>query len=317
MPIQVLISAPSEVAAQYEPHLIRAFAAEELDISLSSASDPAWSADPAEVAYVIYHPSGPITDYGVFPNLRAVLSLWAGVERALANPTLTAPICRMVDPSLTQGMIEYVLGHVLRYHLGMDAHILGQDGTWRNETIPPLARDRRVGILGLGALGSEVAQALVDLGFQVEGWTRRPREESRIAAHHGPEGLEALLARSEILVCLLPNTPETENLLNRRTLALLPRGARIINPGRGGVLNDQALIAALDEGLLAHATLDVFRIEPLPADHAFWSHPKVTVTPHIASETRADTASETIALNIRRDQDGDALLYRVDRTQGY
>jgi glyoxylate/hydroxypyruvate reductase A len=317
MSIQVLISAPAQVVTQYEPHLTRAFAAEELDVTLSAASDPDWSVDPAEIAYVIYHPSGPVTDYGVFPNVRAVLSLWAGVERALANPTLTAPLCRMVDPSLTQGMIEYVMGHVLRYHLGMDAHILGQDGNWRNDTIPPLARDRRVGILGLGALGGEVAQGLLDLGFAVEGWSRRPREAGRIPAHSGAEGLATLLARSEILVTLLPGTPETENLLNRRTLALLPRGAKLINPGRGGVVNDQALIDALDEGGLAHATLDVFRVEPLPAEHPFWRHPKVTVTPHIASETRADTASETIALNIRRDQDGDALLYRVDRTQGY
>ena len=312
MPIDVLISAPPEVAAEYAPHLERAFAAEELEIALTTEADRAES-----VEYVIYHPKGPVTDYAVFPKLRAVLSLWAGVERALANPTMTAPLCRMVDPSLTQGMIEYVAGHVLRYHLGIDAHIQGQDGEWRNGMIPPLARDRRVGVLGLGALGGEVAQALADLGFAVEGWSRRPREPGRIPAHHGEDGLAALLSRSEILVTLLPATAETENLLNRRTLALLPRGARLINPGRGGVVNDQALIDALDEGHLAHATLDVFRIEPLPPEHPFWSHPGITVTPHVAAETRADTAAEIIALNIRRDQDGDPLLYRVDRAQGY
>jgi glyoxylate/hydroxypyruvate reductase A len=312
MPIEVLISAPPGVVEEYAPHLTRAFALEELEIALTTDAARAEA-----IEYMIYHPGGPVTDFGVFPKLRAVLSLWAGVERALANPTLTAPLCRMVDPSLTRGMIEYVTGHTLRYHLGMDAHINGQDGVWRNAVIPPLARDRRVGILGLGALGAEVAQGLADFGFQVEGWSRRPRDEDRIPSHHGEDGLATLLGRSEILVSLLPGTPETENLLNRRTLALLPKGAMLINSGRGGVLNDQALIDALDAGDLAHATLDVFRVEPLPEDHAFWRHPKITVTPHIASETRADTASETIALNIRRDQDGDALLYRVDRAQGY
>ncbi|PZQ48564.1 MAG: glyoxylate/hydroxypyruvate reductase A [Rhodovulum sulfidophilum] len=317
MPIQVLISAPAETVADYEPHLVRAFAEEDLDVALSAASDPASSVDPAAVEYIVYHPRGPVTDYGAFPNLRAVLSLWAGVESALANPTLTAPICRMVDPSLTQGMIEYVMGHALRYHLGMDAHIAGQDGVWRNEIVPPLARHRRVGVLGLGALGAEVAQALADFGFDVEGWSRRPRDPGRIVTHHGEDGLEALLARSEILVTLLPNTPATENLLNRRTLALLPIGALLINAGRGGVVNDQALVAALDEGPLGHATLDVFRVEPLPPGHPFWAHPKITVTPHVAAETRPDTAAETIALNIRRDQDGEALLYTVDRGHGY
>ncbi|TPE53589.1 2-hydroxyacid dehydrogenase [Amaricoccus solimangrovi] len=312
MPIEVLISAPEAVAAEYIPHLERAFETEELEIALIRDPEAAGGAE-----YVIWHPEGPVTDYAGFPKLRAVLSLWAGVERALGNPTLTAPLCRMVDPSLTQGMIEYVTGHVLRYHLGMDAHILGQDGVWRNEVVPPLARDRRVGILGLGALGGDVALALGDLGFQVEGWSRRPREESRIPAHSGEEGLEALLARTEILISLLPGTAATENLLNRRTLAMLPRGAFLINPGRGGVVNDQALIDALDEGQLAHATLDVFRVEPLPPEHPFWRHPRITVTPHVGAETRADTASETIALNIRRDQDGEALLYRVDRAQGY
>lgn len=312
MPIKVLISAPESVVEEYTPFLRQAFEAEELDISLTTDTEAA-----EQIEYVIYHPRGPVTDYSVFPKLRAVLSLWAGVEHALANPTLTAPLCRMVDPSLTQGMIEYVAGHVLRYHLGMDAHIAGQDGVWRNDIVPPLAPSRRVGVLGLGALGADVALALADLGFQVEGWSRTPREESRIPAHSGEDGLETLLRGSDILISLLPSTPATENLLNRRTLALLPPGAFLINTGRGGVLNDQALIAALDDGNLAHATLDVFRVEPLPSDHPFWNHPKITVTPHVASETRADTASETIALNIRRDQDGDALLYRVDRAQGY
>ncbi len=310
MTIDALISAPPAVALEYRPHLERAFAARDLAVTLTTEPSPT-------AKYVIYHPHGPVSDFSVFPRLRAVLSLWAGVERALANPTLTAPLCRMVDPSLTRGMVEYVTGHTLRYHLGMDAHILGQDGLWRNAAFPPLARDRRVGVLGMGALGGEVAEALATLGFAVEGWSRRPRDTGRIPAHHGESGLEALLARSEILVTLLPATPETENLLDQRTLALLPRGARLINPGRGGVLDERALLQALDAGHLAHATLDVFRVEPLPPEHPFWAHPRITVTPHVAAETRADTASETIALNIRRDQDGESLLYRVDRSRGY
>jgi glyoxylate/hydroxypyruvate reductase A len=223
----------------------------------------------------------------------------------------------MVDEGLTRGMVEWVAGHVLRYHLGIDDHVLGQDGVWRGGVIPPLARWRRVAVLGLGEIGGAVAQNLAAFGFDVEGWSRRPRELPGIATRSGPDGLAAVLARSEILVTLLPATAATGNLLDAAALALLPPGARLINPGRGTLIDDAALLAALDSGHLAHATLDVFRTEPLPPDHPFWAHPKVTVTPHVASETRPETASEAIAANIRRGENGLPFLHVVDRTTGY
>ena len=206
---------------------------------------------------------------------------------------------------------------MLRYHLGTDAHVLGQDGVWRNGVIPPLAAERTVGILGLGELGLAVAAMLGGLGFDLRGWSRRERTAAGIAAFSGEDGLAKVLQSSEILVTLLPATPATEGLLDARRLAMLPEGARLINPGRGSLIDDDALLAALDAGRLGHATLDVFREEPLPPEHPFWAHPKVTVTPHVASETRPETAAEAIARNVRRGEDGRPLLNVVDRVNGY
>ncbi|WP_323783183.1 NAD(P)-dependent oxidoreductase, partial [Leisingera sp.] len=180
-----------------------------------------------------------------------------------------------------------------------------------------LAKERRVTVLGLGALGVACAQALAALGFQVSGWSRSQKEVEAITCHAGPEGLKAALAQAEIVILLLPDTPATENTLNAETLAMLPKGARIINPGRGPLIDDSALLAALGSGQIAHATLDVFRVEPLPPEHPYWAHPNVTVTPHIASETRESTAAEVIAENIRRGEAGEPLLHLVDRRFGY
>jgi glyoxylate/hydroxypyruvate reductase len=238
------------------------------------------------------------------------------VERIVGNSTLTQPLCRMVDPALTQGMVEYVTGHVLRHHLGMDAHIHARAGQWV-QIEPPLSHERRVVILGMGALGQAVGRALLGLGFDVSGWARNPRDVPGIPVTYGAQGLAQALARAEILVTLLPHTPATENLLDATRLALLPRGAVIINPGRGALIDDNALLAALDSGQLAHATLDVFRVEPLPEGHPFWTHPRVTVTPHIAATTRARSASQVIAENVARGQTGQPFVHLVDRTRGY
>ncbi|MEM9198278.1 MAG: glyoxylate/hydroxypyruvate reductase A [Pseudomonadota bacterium] len=266
--------------------------------------------------YVVNAPNGPLQDFGTVPGLRAVLNAWAGVEKVVGNPTLTVPLARMVDPGLTEGMVEYVTGHVLRHHLGMDGHILNPTHMWEERNVP-LARERPVGILGLGELGTACAQALRALNFPVTGWSRRPRELAGITCHAGADGLSATLAGAQILVLLLPDTPATTNILNATRLAQLPRGAVIINPGRGPLIEDAALLAALDAGQIGHATLDVFRQEPLPAGHPFWAHPKITVTPHIAADTRPITAAGVIVENIRRDQAGEALLHLVDREAGY
>ena len=272
---------------------------------------------PETIDYIIYSPASDVQDFRAYTRLKAVLSMWAGVEKIAPNPTLKVPLTRMVDPGLTQGMVEYVTAHVLRYHLGMDRHIANTGTFWQMDMGAPLAMQRKVGILGLGALGLACARALKGLGFDVTGWSRRPKDISDIAALHGADGLGEVLATSDILVLLLPNTPQTTDLINAETLARLPKGARIINPGRGELIKDEDLLEALACGQISHATLDVFRTEPLPPDHPYWRQPQVTVTPHIAAETRPATAATVIAENIRRGEAGEPFLHLVDRSAGY
>jgi len=310
MPLNILLAARDDYWEDYQLPLLREFAARDLDVNLQM------SFDPEVVDYIIYAPTSTLKDFAPFTRTKAVLNLWAGVEAVVGNTTLTQPLTRMVDHGLTQGMTEWVVGHSLRHHLGMDTHILGQDGQWR-AAIPPLAQNRRVTILGLGALGAAVGRALSALGFPVTGWSRSPKAVEGITCLHGKSGLKQALSTAEICILLLPNTPATENTLNRETLAWMPRGAFIINPGRGPLIDDDALLAALDDGQIAHATLDVFRVEPLPTDHSYWAHPSVTVTPHIAAETRAETCAEVVAENVRRSEAGEPLLHEVDRTLGY
>lgn len=301
----VLFAAPS-LWPEYRDALPAALAEAGIDATLVT------EAAPEMVDYIVYAPSSPLQDFTPYRRTKAVLNLWAGVERITGNPTLTQPLTRMVDPGLTEGMVEWVTGHTLRHHLGMDRHIVNPGHVW-DPTCPPLARDRPVTILGMGALGSACATALRALNFPVTGWSRTAKP----GCLHGEDGLAQALATAQILVTLLPKTPETENLMNADRLALLPQGAVILNPGRGPLIDDDALLAALDAGQIGHATLDVFRVEPLPQDHPFWTHPRVTVTPHIAADTRALTASKVIAENIRRGEAGEPFLHLVDRARGY
>ena len=243
MAARILFSAPPEHWPLWRPHLLAAFAAEDLDVTLTDDPAGPWTFD-----YVVYRPGGPVADFTPFNRLKAVLSLWAGVEDVVDATPATVPLCRMVDAGLTRGMAEWVAGHVLRYHLGIDSHILGQDGVWRNGIVPPLAADRVVGLLGLGEIGREVAATLRGLGFDLRGWSRRPRDLPGIVTASGADGLEAVLREAEILVTLLPATPGTAGLLDARSLALLPPGARLINAGRGTLIDDAALLDALDAG---------------------------------------------------------------------
>jgi glyoxylate/hydroxypyruvate reductase A len=269
-------------------------------------------AAPDTVDYIIYAPSSPLQDFAPYTRTKAVLSLWAGVERIVGNATLTQPLCRMVDPSMSEGMTEWVVGHALRHHLGMDRHIVNPSRVW-DPTCPPIARERPVTVLGTGELGSAAAAALRALNFPVTAWGRTAKP----GCLHGEDGLRQALSTAAILVTLLPKTPETENLLNAERLAWLPRGAVILNPGRGALIDDAALLASLDAGHLGHATLDVFRVEPLPPDHPFWAHPRVTVTPHIAADTRTTSAAHVLAENIRRGEAGEPFLHLVNRARGY
>lgn len=217
---------------------------------------------------------------------------------------------------MTQGMVEWVVGHTMRHHLGMDAHITAAPGTWEPKA-PPVAWDRTVTLLGLGELGGACARALAQIGFNMRGWSRSEKHVDGISCYHGADGLKEALSGTQGVVLLLPKTPQTENTLNAETLSWLAPGAFVLNPGRGPLIDDTALLAALDAGQVGHATLDVFRTEPLPQDDPYWNHPNVTVTPHIASETRPPYAARTIAENIRRGETGAPFVHLVDRERGY
>ena len=308
--INVLFAARSESWDAYREALPEAFAAEGLEVDLRREFPP------AEVDYIVYAPDSTVQDFRPYTRTKAVLNLWAGVESVVHNPTLTQPLCRMVEDGLTEGLVEWVTGHVLRHHLGIDGCLARQNGTWTPH-VPPLARDRRVTVLGLGELGAACARALAALNFRVAGWSRTPKTIGGVACFAGAEGLDQALAGAEIAVLLLPLTPATENLLDAERMARLAPGAVVINPGRGPLVDDTALLAALDAGPLAHATLDVFRTEPLPPEHPFWAHPRVTVTPHVASATRPRTASRSIARNIRRGEAGLPFEHLVDRSRAY
>ncbi|MDF1727781.1 MAG: glyoxylate/hydroxypyruvate reductase A [Sulfitobacter sp.] len=310
MTLNILFAARPERWDAYEAPLRRALQQARIEAELAQEMPP------EEVDYIVYAPNSTLQDFTPYRRAKAVLNLWAGVEEITGNETLRIPLARMVDPGLTKGMVEWVTGHVMRHHLGMDADIQRRDAKWVPRT-PPLAQERSVVILGLGTLGTAAGEVLAGLGFQVTGWSRSAKTVPGIDCLHGEAGLKEALGRAEIAVLLLPDTPATQNTLDAEALALMPRGAFVINPGRGPLIDDDALLKALDAGQIAHATLDTFRVEPLPEDHAFWAHPQVTVTPHIAAETRPRTASESIVENIRRNEAGEPMLNLVDRDLGY
>ena len=310
MTIKILFSANDENWKRYKAPLQDALDNKSLDYELGRTITP------CEVDYIIYAPSSALQDFSPYTKLKAVLNLWAGVEGVTNNKTLNVPLARMVDSGLTDGMVEWVTGHTLRHHLGIDKHIHGQDGIWRSY-VPPLAKDRIITILGLGTLGTACGIALKRLGFNVRGWSRREKRVDGIICFYGDDQVDSSLMDADIVVLLLPDTPLTQNILNQHTLNLLKRGAFVLNPGRGPLIDDDALLAALETGQIEHATLDVFRIEPLPQNHQYWSNNKVTVIPHKASETRPKTASQVIAMNIERAENGQELLYLVDRENGY
>ncbi len=312
MSVNVLFSDNDAAWKAWEDPLRAALADAKIDADLQRSD-----AQPSQIDYIVYSPASPLQNFTPFTRLKAVLSMWAGVETIVGNKTLTVPLARMVDPGLTDGMVEYVTGHVLRYHLGMDAHVANPDAAWRPDLSPPLARSRTVGILGLGALGQACGHALRALNFEVHGWSRGPKSIETITCHHGASGLDDILAACQIMVLLLPNTPATQDLITTDRLMQMPKGSYLINPGRGPLIVDDALIDALDRSHLAHATLDVFREEPLPPEHPFWQHPKITITPHIAAETRAETAASVIVENIRRGEAGEPFLNLVDVAAGY
>ncbi len=272
---------------------------------------------PAAVRWaLVYRP--PAGALAALPNLDAILSLAAGVEPLLADPTLPAvPLCRMVDPGLTATIADYAHWAVLRAHRGFDRVERAQAaGDWAFAT-PRLASAVTVAVLGLGELGTAVADRLVAHGYRVCGWSRGPKTRAGISTHHGAAGLAAAVGAADAVVALLPATPATRDLFDAAFFAALQPGATFVNLGRGELLVEADLLRALDEGRLAGAVLDVFRTEPLPADHPFWRHPRILVTPHIAGSTLPATGAPLVADNIRRAREGRPLRHVVDRARGY
>ena len=254
-----------------------------------------------------------------YRNLKAIFSLGAGVDHILLDPDLPrgVPIVRMVDPDLSQRMTEYVLMHALRLHRRAPAYERLQRAQCWMELPHTHIERTRVGILGLGVLGGGCARMLAHVGFPVLGWSRTAKSIEGIETFSGLDGLDAMLAKTDILVCLLPMTRETEDILNARLFARLPRGASIINVGRGRHLVEADLLSALDSGHLSHAVLDVTREEPLPPGNPLWRHPCITLTPHVSSVTLPDTAARPLCENIRRCRAGEPMMNVVDPAAGY
>lgn len=274
------------------------------------------NAEEVEYAIVWKPPAGGLRR---FPNLKCILSIGAGIDHVLADPELPqgVPIIRTTGPDLTERMREYVVLHVLRLHRRLPEIEAARPRREWLQLITPGAGERRVGVMGLGNLGADCARALASLGFDTAGWSRTPKTLERVACFAGDDRLPDFLARTEILVNLLPLTPATENILCARLFDRLPEGASVINAARGEHLVEADLLDALDSGRIGAATLDVFRKEPLPADHPFWDHPRILVTPHVASLIDPVAGGKAIAANLRRFIRGEKVPDLVDLKQGY
>lgn len=274
--------------------------------------------DPETIDYALFwkQPQGLIK---TLSKLKAIFSLGAGVDHVVSSPSLPAdlPVIRLEDAGMADQMVQYHLYAAL--HFMRDFDIYSDQQAKADWTQHPVARISkcRIGVMGLGALGAAVATALSSLGFGVSGWSRSMKAIDGITTFAGKETLGEFLGQSDILICLLPRTTETENVLNSTTLSFLPKGAAIINAARGAMINEADLLRALDTGHLRGAFLDVAVTEPLPESHPFWDHPKIRITPHIAAETRIEESVEQIAENIDRINRGETPRGLVNRETGY
>jgi len=278
--------------------------------------------DPAEVHYAAVWKPAP-AELAAFPNLSVIFNLGAGVDALMTDSSLPkVPVVRVAVADLTARMTEYVVLHVLTHHRQeLYLRASQREKRWAPKAQWP-ASAISVGVMGLGTLGAGAGIALARLGFRVSGWSRSRREIDGIECLHGEAQLDPFLQRTDILVCLLPLTPDTRHILNRRLFSKLsrnsPMGAPVlINAGRGGLQNEADILACLDDGTLGAASLDVYETEPLPADSPFWTHPKVVLTPHNAADTDPDEISKYVARQIERFEAGEALENVVDRARGY
>jgi glyoxylate/hydroxypyruvate reductase A len=278
--------------------------------------------DPAEIHYAAVWKPGQ-GELAAFPNLRVIFNLGAGVDALMADSSLPkVPLVRVAVGDLTYRMTEYVVLHVLMHHR-QEPYLRAcqRERRWQPKSQWP-ASAISAGIMGLGTLGSEAADALRRLGFRVSGWSRSPKQIDGIACFHGKAQLDAFLQQTNILVCLLPLTPDTRHILNRGLFSKLNRNSPIgapvlINAGRGGLQNEADILDCLDDGTLGAASLDVFATEPLPPDSPFWTHPNVVLTPHNAADTDPDEISKYVARQIERFEAGARLENVVDPARGY
>lgn len=272
---------------------------DDIDVAL------AWKPDPGVLASL--------------KNLKMVVSLGMGVDHLLADGLVPAGVAvtRIMDDGLIGQMSEYAIYWALRHHRDIGKYAVFQkDKAWKPLDFVDTIH-RRVGVMGLGTIGQDTSAKFATLGFPTAGWSRSPKTLPGIETFAGADGLRRFLARTDILVVVLPLTRDTRGLLDARAFAALPKGAYLINMARGGHVVDEDLLAALDSGQLSGAALDVFNHEPLPADHPYWTHPKVHVTPHIAGSTNPRTASPGVIENIKRLRAGQPLLHTVDPKTGY
>jgi glyoxylate/hydroxypyruvate reductase A len=273
--------------------------------------------DPAAVRYLAaWEPPADVTQ--TFPNLEVIFSTGAGIDQFdLSGVPPHIAVVRMTEPGIVEGMVEYVTQSVLTIHRDLfDYAALQREGVWREMPVRA-ASTRRVGVLGLGMLGTAVLRTLNLFGFRCAGWSRSAHEIEGVECFAGADSFDAFLARTDILVCLLPLTDATRGLIDKRVFDRLPKGASFINVGRGPHVVQQDLLDALNSGHLHAAILDVTDPEPLPREHAFWTHPRVRLTPHIASATRPETAVDVVLDNLRRHRAGLPLIGAIDRTRGY
>jgi glyoxylate/hydroxypyruvate reductase A len=273
--------------------------------------------DLSAVEYLIaWEPSSDLLQ--ALPNLQIVFSVGAGVDHLdLSVVSPRVQIVRMVEPGIVNGMVEYVTMCVLALHRNLPEYLGSQaNREWREIDVVP-ASSRGVGVLGLGVLGQAVLERLGTFGYRRYGWSRTLKELPGVCCYAGQEALNAFLGQCDILICLLPLTEATRGILDQRLFSALPRGASLINVGRGAQLNRDALLAALDAGQLSRAILDVVDPEPLPQAHPFWEHPRIWITPHIASMAQPETAALAVLDNLRRYRSGEPLHGAVDRDRGY
>jgi glyoxylate/hydroxypyruvate reductase len=252
-------------------------------------------------------------------NLKCICSLGQGVDHVFRDPDLPvgAKIMRLVDPWMAQAMSEWMILNILRFHRQVPEYEAQERHKIWKVLPAPETSERRIGVLGLGALGSDTARKVAALGFDVAGWSRTEKKIDGVTSFHGAGQLTAFLERTEILCCLLPLTPATDGIINAAALAAMPQGAFVINAGRGQHVVDADLLAAVDSGHIAGAALDVFHQEPLPTEHPYWEHPKVMVWPHMSAQSNADSAAEQVADGIRKVFAGQAPNNMVDRERQY